>query len=292
MMRRDGIIVIDKPAGMTSHDVVARLRKVLGTRKIGHAGTLDPMATGVLVLGVGRGTRLLGYLTRDEKEYRATIRLGQTTNTDDADGTVMSTQSTVALTESTVRAAVGTFIGPQEQIPSSVSALKIGGKRAYDLVRSGETPQLKPRSIVMSDITVHMVERVGAYIDVDVTVTCSSGTYIRALARDLGTYLGVGGHLTSLRRIRSGAFADMRELESIGPDSPLISLGDAATMSFPSQALTPDEAHLVGNGVKIPAGSAPNGVVHALINDHRDLIALGESVDGAWTYRAVFVGAA
>jgi tRNA pseudouridine55 synthase len=291
-MRRDGIIVIDKPAGMTSHDVVARLRKALGMRKIGHAGTLDPMATGVMVLGVGRGTRLLGYLTRDDKEYRATIRLGQSTTTDDADGTIVSTSSADGITEDAVRNAIRSFEGVQQQIPSAVSALKIDGKRAYDLVRAGESPQLEPRTVVMSDIMVHDVMRMTDIIDVDLSVTCSRGTYIRALARDLGQLLHVGGHVTALRRLRSGAFHDMVTLDDISADTPLMSLGSAAAKSFPTQALTPAEAHLVGHGVRISAESAPTGVLHALIDEQGDLIALGEPAGGQWTYRAVFVGAA
>lgn len=290
MMRRDGIIVVDKPAGMTSHDVVARLRRVLGTRKIGHAGTLDPMATGVLVIGVGRGTRLLGYLTRDDKEYDATIRLGQTTSTDDADGEITATFDVSAIGEDLVRRALLEFIGPQHQLPSAVSAVKVGGKRAYELVRAGHTPVLLPRPIVISNVVVQSIVCTPQTIDVEVTVTCSSGTYIRAIARDLGQRLGVGGHLIALRRMRSGVFTHMKVLPTSPEECDLLSLGEVASKSFPTLELTPDEAHLVGNGVKILAQRADANIVYALVDGQHDLVALAERVNDHWSYRVVFVG--
>ncbi len=197
-----GLVVVDKPAGLTSHDVVARLRRILHTRKVGHAGTLDPMATGVLVCGVGRGTKLLGHLALDTKAYTATIRLGATTTTDDAEGETVTTTDPAAVTDEAIDAGIAALTGPILQVPSSVSAIKIDGRRAYARVRAGEQVVLPPRPVTVSTFTV--LARRGA--DLDVAVECSSGTYVRALARDLGAALGVGGHLTALRRTRVGPF--------------------------------------------------------------------------------------
>ena len=193
---------------MTSHDVVARARRVLSVRKVGHAGTLDPMATGLLILGVGAATRLLGLVGGHDKTYEATIRLGQTTVTDDREGEVLTTTSAAAVDEPAVRAALAAQTGPLQQVPSSVSAVKVAGRRSYDRVRAGETVELAPRSVTVHRLDVHRIERpTPDLIDVDVTVTCTAGTYIRAIARDAGTALGVGGHLTALRRTASGPFA-------------------------------------------------------------------------------------
>jgi tRNA pseudouridine55 synthase len=201
-----GLVVIDKPAGMTSHDVVARVRRVAGTKKVGHAGTLDPMATGVLVLGVNKATRLLGHLMLSEKAYDATVRLGAATTTDDAEGEVTSSTSAAGVTEAMVREALSGFVGEIQQVPSTVSAIKVGGKRAYKLARAGEEVTLEPRQVTVRSIDVHAVRREGEFLGVDLSVTCSSGTYIRAIARDLGAALGVGGHLTALRRTEVGPF--------------------------------------------------------------------------------------
>jgi tRNA pseudouridine55 synthase len=201
-----GLVVVDKPAGLTSHDVVGRLRRLLGTRKIGHAGTLDPMATGVLVLGVQRATRLLGHLALDTKAYAATIRLGVTTSTDDAEGEVTATTDAGGVEETQVRAGIAALTGPIEQVPSAVSAIKVNGKRAYQRVRDGELVELAARPVTVSAFELAALRRDGACTELDVRVECSSGTYIRALARDLGAGLGVGGHLTALRRTRVGPF--------------------------------------------------------------------------------------
>ena len=197
-----GLVVVDKPAGLTSHDVVARLRRILRTRKVGHAGTLDPMATGVLVCGVGRGTKLLGHLALDTKAYTATIRLGAATTTDDAEGEVVTTADPSAVGDDAVADGIAALTGPILQVPSSVSAIKVDGRRAYARVRAGEAVVLPPRPVTVEAFT--LLARRGA--DLDVAVECSSGTYVRALARDLGAALGVGGHLTALRRTRVGPF--------------------------------------------------------------------------------------
>lgn len=212
-MTQSGVVVVDKPAGMTSHDVVACVRRIAGTKKVGHAGTLDPMATGVLVLGINKATRLLGHLTLTEKAYDATIRLGMATTTDDAEGEVLSSTSAATLDDEAVRRAVQTFEGEIQQVPSTVSAIKVKGTRAYQLARAGEDVELRPRSVTIHSITVHDLRREDEFLDVDVSVECSSGTYIRAIARDLGEALAVGGHLTGLRRTQVGPF----ELE----DAPL-----------------------------------------------------------------------
>jgi tRNA pseudouridine55 synthase len=201
---RGGLVVVDKPAGRTSHDVVARMRQIAGTRRVGHAGTLDPMATGVLLVGIGWTTRLLGHLTLHDKDYLGTIRLGRTTTTDDAEGATVDTVPTQGLTEASIQAAAERFVGEIEQRPPAVSAIKVDGKRAYARVRAGEDVVLASRRVAVSRFEVGaprpFVAADGArLVDVDVTVTCTSGTYIRALARDLGAALGVGGHLAALR---------------------------------------------------------------------------------------------
>jgi tRNA pseudouridine55 synthase len=201
-----GLVIVDKPAGITSHDVVGRCRRIFGTRKVGHAGTLDPMATGVLVVGIERATKILGLLTTTDKSYVATIRLGQITATDDAEGDVVQTVPTDAVTDAHVAAAVAALRGEIEQIPSAVSAVKIGGQRAYKLAREGRAVELAARTVRIDRFDVLAIRRDDGPVDVDVEVNCSSGTYIRALARDIGIALGVGGHLTALRRTRVGRF--------------------------------------------------------------------------------------
>ena len=202
-----GIALIDKQQGFTSHDVVAKLRKLLGTKKIGHAGTLDPMATGLLLMGVGAGTKLMQFLSGLDKTYLATIRLGASSSTDDAQGELGETRDASQVPREQLDAEILRLTGNIEQVPSSVSAIKVDGKRAYDLVRSGEEVVLKSRQVTVSKFEiVGEPSAVGQYLDINVEVDCSSGTYIRALARDLGAALGVGGHLTALRRTRIGAF--------------------------------------------------------------------------------------
>jgi tRNA pseudouridine55 synthase len=274
---------VDKPAGLTSHDVVARARRALGVRRIGHAGTLDPMATGLLVLGVGAATRLLGHLAGSDKTYEATVRLGQATVTDDREGEVVATTPAGHLGDDAVRAALAAQTGPLLQVPSSVSAVKVAGRRSYDRVRAGEEVQLAPRAVTVHRLDVHRVSRPTTdLIDVDVTVVCSAGTYIRALARDAGTALGVGGHLTALRRTASGPFAvadaapveDAAAALAAGGGPGVLPMTDAATAVFPRRELTPAEATALGHGRRIaPTGAA--GLVAAVAPDGR-LVALVE----------------
>jgi len=261
-----GLIIVDKPAGWTSHDVVARIRKLAGTKRVGHAGTLDPMATGVLVVGVEKATRLLGYLALTEKEYIGTIRLGQATDSDDADGQLTSFVSAKNVGEDEPRRAARALTGEISQIPPGVSAIKVGGRRAYQLARAGKAPELAARAVTVSRFDIIAVRRDGELLDVDVAVTCSSGTYIRALARDLGAALGVGGHLTVLRRTRVGPYlvSQARTLDQLGGEAEqpsgvkLTGLADAAAAAFPRRELSADEARLLSHGAKVsPTGTGP-----------------------------------
>jgi tRNA pseudouridine55 synthase len=246
-----GLVVVDKPAGLTSHDVVSRLRRILGTRRIGHAGTLDPMATGVLVCGIGRGTKLLGHLALDTKAYTATIRLGATTSTDDVEGEVLDRVDAGGVSDAAISAGMAALSGPIEQVPSSVSAIKVDGQRAYARVRAGEQVVLAARPVTVSDFTL-LARRGG---ELDVAVECSSGTYVRALARDLGAALGVGGHLTRLRRTRVGGFdlAQASTLETLARDLTVVPIDDVARVSFPTHVAAPERADLVRHGRPLPA---------------------------------------
>jgi tRNA pseudouridine55 synthase len=266
-----GLVVVDKPGGVTSHDVVARVRRLAGTRKVGHAGTLDPMATGVLVLGLNRATRLLGHLMLTEKTYDATIRLGASTTTDDAEGDVVTTAPTDHLTEQAVLEALSDFVGDIEQVPSSVSAIKVGGRRAYDLVRAGEDVELTPRKVHVASIELH--EIVDA--DVHVSVQCSSGTYIRAIARDLGVRLGAGGHLTALRRTSVGAFdlASARTLDALEDSFELLPIAHAARASFPERELDEELTADVRVGRKLAIDLGRDGPV-ALFAPDGEFLAL------------------
>ena len=268
---RSGILLVDKPQGLTSHDVVARTRKAAGTRKVGHAGTLDPMATGLLVLGLNSSTRLLTYLVGLDKEYFATIRLGVTTDSDDADGAVVSTSSASAVTDAAIEAGVARLRGPISQVPSTVSAIKVDGKRAYALAREGEEVVLKPRSVTIS--TFEVLARRGD--EVDVRVECSSGTYIRALARDLGADLGVGGHLTALRRTRIGPFAidDAQVLEGIDVAGRLIAPAEAASALFELVQLSEQQALELTQGKRF-AVDAPDGSPVAAVTASGRLVGL------------------
>ena len=281
-----GLVVVDKPAGMTSHDVVARVRRVLATRKVGHAGTLDPMATGVLVLGVGRATRLLGHLTLTDKAYDATIRLGARTTTDDADGEVVETVRTDAVSDDAVRSGLARMVGEIDQRPSSVSAIKVDGKRAYARVRAGEDVELPARRVRIDAIDVLGVRHGDGVVDVDVAVRCSSGTYVRAIARDLGEALGVGGHLTALRRTAVGPFT----LDKAGADlehPTLVPISDAARAAFPAVDLTADQAQDVrfGRRLAIPLGDGP----HAVFAPDGEFLALYEPAGELARAVAVFV---
>ncbi|HUV49182.1 MAG TPA: tRNA pseudouridine(55) synthase TruB [Actinomycetes bacterium] len=247
----EGLVVVDKPGGWTSHDVVARMRRIAGTRKVGHAGTLDPMATGVLVVGIGRATRLLGHIAAADKSYDATIRLGQSTVTDDAEGDVVGSASAALVGEDDIRAAIAGFVGDIDQVPSAVSAVKVDGVRSYARVRAGEEVNLPARRVTVASFDVLGVRRPATeLIDVDVAVTCSTGTYIRSLARDLGHTLNVGGHLTALRRTRVGGFplAAARTLEQLETDLEVIPLADAVRQTFPARVVDGDEAAGVRHG--------------------------------------------
>lgn len=253
-----GIVVVDKPAGMTSHDVVARCRRIFATRRVGHAGTLDPMATGVLVVGVDRATKILGLLTAASKSYAATVRLGQTTSTEDAEGEVLQSVSAERVTGEAISAAVAGLRGEIMQVPSRVSAIKVGGRRAYRLAREGHEVELEARPIRVDRFEVLATRRGVGLVDIDVEVDCSSGTYIRALARDLGEALGVGGHLTSLRRTRVGRFGldQAHSLDDLAERPRLsLSLDEACLLMFPHRDLTADEAEATGHGRPLsPAG--------------------------------------
>jgi tRNA pseudouridine55 synthase len=272
-----GLVVVDKPAGLTSHDVVARLRRILRTRKVGHAGTLDPMATGVLVCGVERGTKLLGHLALDTKTYLATIRLGAATTTDDAEGEVRATVDPAGVTDGAIAAAVATLTGPIDQVPSSVSAIKVDGKRAYARVRAGEQVVLTARPVTVSSFDV--LARRGP--DLDVAVSCSSGTYVRALARDLGAALGVGGHLTALRRTRVGPFTlpHARTLDQLEADPGLsLTLDEAVAVAFPRRDVDPSEAADLAHGRPLPAAGVDG--VQGVFDSDGHVLALVRDRDG------------
>ena len=292
MTAAGGLVIVDKPPGWTSHDVVARIRRLAGTRRVGHAGTLDPMATGVLVVGIEKATRLLGHLTLTEKEYLATIRLGQATDTGDADGTVMSASPAAALTLARVRAAAAPLTGEIQQVPPAVSAVKVNGRRAYQLAREGRAPVLDARAVTVHEFTISDPRPAGAdgcLLDVTAVVRCSSGTYVRALARDLGESLGVGGHLTMLRRTRVGPYrlSDARTMDELAADLRMMPLAQAAAAAFPVRSLTEAETRGLSHGASLnAAGSA--GPVAALAPDGT-LVALVEERDGQARPLAVFV---
>lgn len=263
----NGILLVDKPQGLTSHDVVARTRKKADTRRVGHAGTLDPMATGLLILGLGSSTRLLTFIVGLDKEYVATIRLGTSTTTDDAEGESLGTAPAAQVqrvTESAIHEAVATLTGEIEQVPSSVSAIKVDGRRAYALVRAGQEVQLKARAVTVSEFEILSVMPASdaegnAVIDVNVRVVCSSGTYIRALARDLGFTLGVGGHLTALRRTRIGGFhvSDALDIYDVATPPALLGAAEVARRVFPSVDLTLEQAVDLSHGKKIDLEGQP-----------------------------------
>lgn len=307
-----GLLIVDKPAGWTSHDVVARARRLCGTRRVGHAGTLDPMATGVLVLGVERATKLLTFLVGCDKAYAATIRLGQATLTDDAEGetTARAGVGDVEAIRAALPAAVAALTGDIEQVPSSVSAIKVKGERSYARVRKGDDVDLPPRPVTVSRFGVIAVRPALAtledgseldVLDVDVEVEVSSGTYVRALARDLGAALGVGGHLTALRRTRVGRFgldeavplddltarAEGSEREGVGGIR-LIPLAEAARAQLPVHEVTADEAVSIGYGQRIPSGAARQDAVAAIDPEGR-LIAILDETRTTAKPRVVFV---
>ncbi|AYY12783.1 tRNA pseudouridine(55) synthase TruB [Actinobacteria bacterium YIM 96077] len=286
-----GLVIADKPAGMTSHAVVGRIRKVAGTRRVGHAGTLDPMATGVLVIGVGRATRLLGHLALTEKTYEATIRLGASTVTDDAEGEVTGTADASGIDEAAVRAELAVFTGEIRQVPSAVSAVKVDGVRSYQRVRSGEEVELKARTVTVDRFDLVGIDRVENYVDARVVVECSSGTYIRALARDVGAALGVGGHLTALRRTRVGPYRldQARTLDQLEAGLELVSMEEAAAATFPRMEVEAETARQVANGVPLSRTDLGPGPVAVFGPDGR-LLSLVEDRGPRAKYLAVFTG--
>jgi tRNA pseudouridine55 synthase len=285
-----GLIIVDKPPGWTSHDVVARIRRLAGTRRVGHAGTLDPMATGVLVVGVEKATRLLGHLALTDKEYLATIRLGQATDTGDADGTVTAAAPASALPPASVEAAAAGLTGEIQQVPPAVSAIKVGGKRSYRLARAGAAPVLAARPVTVWSFRLLAARPVDDLLDVDVTIRCSTGTYVRALARDLGDALAVGGHLTMLRRTRAGPYdiSMARTLEQFAAGPAVLPLAQAAATAFPSWQLSAAEAVALGHGRPLPGPGRGDGPLAAFAPDGT-LVALVEETNGHTRPLAVFV---
>jgi tRNA pseudouridine55 synthase len=272
MTAPSGLVIVDKPSGMTSHDVVARVRRLAGTRRVGHAGTLDPMATGVLVVGVEKATRLLGYLTLTEKTYVATIRLGQSTSTDDAEGAPTGGSPATDIAPGALDAEIAELTGDIWQVPPGVSAIKVNGQRAYKLTRAGAAPELAARPVTVYEFSVNSVREAGDFLDVDAVIRCSSGTYIRALARDLGAALGTGGHLTALRRTAVGPYRldqahTLQDLPAppsteaashvARPIAWITPLAEAAAAAFPRFDLTADEARRLAQGARLPLPSHP-----------------------------------
>lgn len=303
-----GLIVVDKPQGITSHGVVSRMRRICGTRKVGHGGTLDPMATGVLIVAVGKATKLLTYVSGLDKSYAATIRLGLTTVTDDAEGVVdgWAGASEREAPREAILAGLGAMVGEIDQVPSSVSAVKIDGKRAYKRVREGEAVELKARRITIASIEVGSIRsaevtdeagKVWPVIDMDVEVSCSSGTYIRAIARDLGAALGVGGHLTALRRTRIGDFGldaaatleALAERSEAGEPLGALAMGEAAARLMPVREATEAEAKALSYGKPLE-GKGIEGR-YAVLSASGDLLAVMTEQDGTAKPETVFAAA-
>ena len=271
----DGFLVVDKAPGMTSHDVVAIGRRALNTRKVGHAGTLDPMATGVLVLGFNTGTRLLQYITDGDKSYTATIVLGASTTTDDHEGEVTSTADATGVSDDDIKRILSTMVGEIMQRPTNVSAIKVDGKRAYDRARSGEEFELPARKVTISQLDVLDIRRKEATTLVDIAVTCSAGTYIRAIARDLGAELSVGGHLNVLRRTRVAGFTLDQAIgidQLKGGNITTLDLADVARATFPVRELEFEEVNELSFGR--PLSSNPSEELFAALSPDNRLIAL------------------
>jgi tRNA pseudouridine55 synthase len=276
----DGFIVVDKPGGMTSHDVVARIRRLARTRRVGHAGTLDPMATGVLVLGFERATRLLTYAVGHDKSYVGTIRLGESTVTDDAEGEVTSRTPAGHLCEDEIRAALRAFLGATAQVPSAVSAIKVKGIRSYARVRQGHDVDLPDRPVTISRLDVNAIHRRAETVDVEVDLTCSSGTYVRAIARDLGAALDVGGHLTALRRTAVGCFTideavSLGDLMERGEPPTVLPLSAVAARLMGRRDVDDQQARILSHGGPLPpdgrpgpyAVFGPDGAVLAVVSE-------------------------
>ncbi|MER6957711.1 tRNA pseudouridine(55) synthase TruB [Streptomyces sp. NPDC000618] len=284
----DGLVIVDKPSGFTSHDVVAKMRGIAKTRRVGHAGTLDPMATGVLVLGIEKATKLLGHLALTEKEYLGTIRLGQTTVTDDAEGEITGSTDASKVTRDAIDAGIAKLSGPIMQVPSKVSAIKIDGVRSYKRARDGEDFEIPARPVTISSFSVYDVrdavaEDGTAVLDLVVSVVCSSGTYIRALARDLGGDLGVGGHLTALRRTRVGPYKldSAKTLDQLQQELTVMPMADAAAAAFPRWNVDAKRARLLLNGVRLEMPDEYAGAGAVAVFDPEDrFLALVEEQKG------------
>lgn len=285
-----GLVLVDKPQGFTSHDVVAKLRKVLGTKKIGHAGTLDPMATGLLLLGVDSGTKLLTFLVGADKTYEARIRLGQSTVSDDAEGEVLSSTSALHLNRAVIETEIAKLTGRISQVPSAVSAIKVDGKRAYDLVREGKEVELKSREVEVTRFElVSEIAIVDEFLEFDVVVDCSSGTYIRALARDLGESLGVGGHLRALRRTRIGEY-QIEKASTLDQDPVLLDLTEAAAKIYPIAELTDQQAIDLVHGKRLAMSSTGMlsaiykgkliGILEPTGSSYKSLVVFPEALNG------------
>ncbi|MFE9678637.1 tRNA pseudouridine(55) synthase TruB [Streptomyces sp. NPDC006259] len=292
----DGLVIVDKPSGFTSHDVVAKMRGIAKTRRVGHAGTLDPMATGVLVLGIEKATKLLGHLALTEKEYLGTIRLGQNTLTDDAEGEITSATDASGIARDAIDAGIAKLTGRIMQVPSKVSAIKIDGVRSYKRARDGEDFEIPARPVTISSFTVYDVRDALAedgtpVLDLIVSVVCSSGTYIRALARDLGADLGVGGHLTVLRRTRVGPYKldSARTLDQLQEELTVMPIAEAAAAAFPRWDVDERRARLLLNGVRLemPEEYAGAGAVGVFDAEGR-FLALVEEQKGKAKSLAVF----
>ncbi|WP_338673267.1 tRNA pseudouridine(55) synthase TruB [Streptomyces sp. SCSIO 30461] len=291
----DGLVIVDKPSGFTSHDVVAKMRGIARTRRVGHAGTLDPMATGVLVLGVEKATKLLGHLALTEKEYLGTIRLGQTTVTDDAEGEITASMDASKVTGEGIDAGVAELSGDIMQVPSKVSAIKIDGKRSYARVRGGEEFDIPARPVTVSQFTVYDVREAVAddgtpVLDLVVSVVCSSGTYIRALARDLGAGLGVGGHLTALRRTRVGPYKldSAKTLDQLQEELTVMPISEAAAAAFPRWDVDEKRARLLVNGVRLDMPDYDTAGPVAVFGPEGRFLALVEQQRGKAKSLAVF----
>jgi tRNA pseudouridine55 synthase len=296
-----GLLLIDKEANWTSHDVVAKIRGLAGTRKVGHAGTLDPMATGLLLIGVESATKLLTFLVGESKTYTATIRLGASTITDDREGDFLfqaEPGKVSAITTAQLEDALSGLRGEIMQVPSSVSAIKVDGQRAYAKVRGGDEVKLAARPVTISRFSIDAEPRLvnEQYLDLDATVECSSGTYIRALARDLGEALGVGGHLTALRRTHIGRYSvrqaktigEFQKIKQEGKDLPILASAQAAEQQFLTRVLNPQEVIDIRHGKRIPADSAPKEVAIAALDQNGNLIAMLERSGGQLKSSVVF----
>ncbi|MGX1272704.1 tRNA pseudouridine(55) synthase TruB [Streptomyces phaeoluteigriseus] len=292
----DGLVIVDKPSGFTSHDVVAKMRGIARTRRVGHAGTLDPMATGVLVLGIEKATKLLGHLALTEKEYLGTVRLGQNTLTDDAEGEITSSTDASGIARDAIDAGIAKLTGRIMQVPSKVSAIKIDGVRSYKRARDGEDFEIPARPVTISSFTVYDVRDAVAedgtpVLDLIVSVVCSSGTYIRALARDLGADLGVGGHLTVLRRTRVGPYKldSARTLDQLQEELTVMPIAEAAAAAFPRWDVDERRARLLLNGVRLemPDEYTGTGAV-AVFDPEGRFLALVEEQKGKAKSLAVF----